>query len=67
VVSEILYVCRVPKTKIQLLEETRLSMRHLHFCLKHLLKQGMVRCHYRKKIYETTEEGLRILQQLPQD
>jgi predicted transcriptional regulator len=67
VVSEILYVCSVPKTKIQILEETGLSMRHLHFCLKQLLKQNMVRHHYRKKTYVTTEKGLRIIQQFPQD
>jgi predicted transcriptional regulator len=70
VVSEILDVCRVPKTKVQILEHTGLSMRHLHFCLKHLLKQNLVRLHHRKKTYTCTEKGLRyleVLQLLPQD
>ena len=67
VVSEILDVCRVPKTKVQMLEETGLSMRHLHFCLKYLLKQNMVKLHHRKKTYTTTQEGARIQQQLPHD
>ena len=61
VVSEILNVCREPKFKAQILEETGLSMRHLHFCLKYLLKQNLVKLHYRKRTYVTTEEGLRYL------
>ena len=65
VVSEILDVCREPKSKVQILEETGFSMRHLHFCLKHLLKQNLVKLHHRKKTYVTTEEGLRVQQQLP--
>jgi predicted transcriptional regulator len=67
VVSEILDVCREPKSKVQILEETGLSLRHLEFCFKYLLKQNMVKLHHRKKTYETTEEGLRIQQQLPHD
>ena len=67
VVSEILDVCREPKTKAQMLEETGLSMRHLHFCLKYLLKQNMVKFHCRKRTYATTEEGLRVHQKLPYD
>ena len=31
------------------------------------LKQNMVRFHHRKRTYVTTEEGLRIQQQLPHD
>lgn len=65
--SEILDVCREPRTKVQIIEETGMSMRHLHFCLKYLLKQNVVKFHHRKKTYVTTEEGLRIWQQLPHD
>jgi predicted transcriptional regulator len=65
VVSEILDVCRKPQTKVRILEETGLSMRHLGFCLKYLLKQNLVKLHHRKKTYVTTEEGLRVQQQLP--
>ena len=67
VFSEILYVCREPHTRIQILEETGLSMRRLNFCLKYLLKQNLVRYHYRKGTYVTTEAGLRLLQQLQHD
>jgi predicted transcriptional regulator len=61
VVSEILDVCREPKSKVQILEETGLSLRHLQFCFKYLLKQNLVKPHYRKRTYVTTEEGLRYL------
>ena len=67
VFSEILYVCREPHTRIQILEETGLSMRRLNFCLKYLLKQNLVRYHYRKGTHVTTEAGLRLLQQLQHD
>ena len=58
---EILGVCMLPRTKFEILEETGMSMRHLHFCLKYLLKQNLVKLHYRKRTYVTTEEGLRYL------
>ena len=64
---EILDVCRVPRTNLQIIEETGMSMRHLHFCLKYLLKQNMVKYHRRKRTYVTTNEGLRISKQLPYD
>ena len=57
----------LPRTKFEILEETGMSMRHLHFCLKYLLKQNLVRYHYRKGTYVTTEAGLRLLQQLQHD
>jgi len=60
--TEILDVCMLPRTKFQILEETGMSMRHLHFCLKYLLKQRLVRYHYRKGTYVTTGKGLRYLQ-----
>ena len=63
--TEILDVCMIPITKFQIIQETGMSMRHLHFCLKYLLKQHLVRYHYRKKTYETTDKGLRIKQLLP--
>jgi DNA-binding transcriptional regulator GbsR (MarR family) len=63
--TEILDVCLLPRTKFQILEETGMSMRHLHFCLKYLLKQSLVKYHHRKRTYVTTKEGLRISQQLP--
>jgi predicted transcriptional regulator len=63
----ILDVCREPQSKVQILEETGVSMRHLGFCLKYLLKQDLVKLHHIKKTYVTTEKGLRIRQQLPQD
>ena len=65
--TAILDVCMIPITKFQIIQDTGMSMRHLHFCLKYLLKQNMVRYHYRKKTYVTTDKGLRVLQQLPQD
>ena len=52
----------LPRTKFEILEETGMSMRHLHFCLKYLLKQNLVRYHYRKGPYVTTGKGLRYLQ-----
>jgi predicted transcriptional regulator len=61
-IVEILAVCRQPQSRVQILEETGLSMRHLHFCLKHLLKQDLVRFHHRKKTYVATGKGLRYLQ-----
>ena len=64
---EILDVCRVPRTQLQVIQETGMSMRHLHFCLKYLLKQDLVRYHRRKRTYVTTKEGLRISKQLPYD
>jgi len=64
---EILDVCMLPRTKFQLLEETGVSMRQMHFCLKYLLKQSLVKYHYRKGTYVTTEAGLRLWQQLPHD
>ena len=67
VLIEILDACRKPQTRVEIIQETGVSMRHLNFCLKHLLKQNMVRLHHRKKTYVTTEEGLRSLQQLPRD
>ena len=67
VLSEILYLCREPQTKVQIIEETGMSMRHLYFCLKHLLKQDLVKFHHKKKTYTTTEKGLRVQQQLPHD
>ena len=69
-IVEILDVCMKPKTKVQILAETGTSMRHLHFCLKFLLKQNLVRLHHRKKTYTCTEKGLRyleVLHLLPQD
>lgn len=65
--TEILDVCKEPQTKLQIIEETGMSMRHLYFCLKHLLKQDLVKFHNKKKTYTTTEKGLRIQQQLPHD
>ncbi len=59
---EILDVCMLPRTKFQVLEETGMSMRHLHFCLKYLLKQDLVKFHHRKMTYVTTGKGLRYLQ-----
>jgi predicted transcriptional regulator len=67
VFSEILYVCREPQTRIQILQETGLSLRRFEFCLKYLLKQNLVRFHHRKRTYVTTKEGLRVQQQLPHD
>jgi predicted transcriptional regulator len=65
VLAEILYVCRNPQTRIQIMCLTGLSLRHLEFCLKYLLKQNMVKLHHREKTYVTTDEGLRIRQMLP--
>ena len=65
--TEILDVCLLPRTKFQILEETGMSMRHLHFCLKYLLKQSLVKYHYRKRTYVTTEAGLRLQKRLPHD
>ena len=65
--TEILDVCMLPRTKFQILQETSMSMRHLHFCLKYLLKQNLVKYHYRKRTYVTTEAGLRLQQKLPHD
>ena len=67
VLTEILDACSEPQTRTQIMCETGLSLRHLEFCLKYLLKQNVVKFHHRKKTYVTTEEGLRIRQQLPQD
>jgi predicted transcriptional regulator len=67
VFSEILYVCREPQNRIQILQETGLSLRRLNFCLKYLLKQKMVRLHHRKRTYVTTQEGLKIQQQFPHE
>ena len=67
VFSEILYVCTEPQTKVQILCKTGLTLRRLDFCLKYLLKQNVVKLHHRKRTYITTEEGLRIRRQLPQD
>jgi predicted transcriptional regulator len=64
---EILDVCMLPRTKFQILEETGMSLRHLHFCLKYLLKQSLVKYHYRKRTYVTTEAGFRLQQKLPHD
>ena len=61
-IVEILDVCMKPQSRVQILEETGFSMRHLHFCLKHLLKQNLVRFHHRKKTYVITGKGLRYLQ-----
>jgi predicted transcriptional regulator len=65
--TEILDVCMLPRTKFQILEETGMSLRHLHFCLKFLLKQSLVKYHYRKRTYVTTDAGLRLQQRLPHD
>jgi predicted transcriptional regulator len=62
VLEEILVACREPKVRSQLVGETGVSMRRLHFCLKDLLKQDFVRFHRRKRTYVTTEKGLRFLQ-----
>ena len=62
ILEEILDACREPKVRSQLVGETGLSMRKLHFCLKFLLKQNLVRFHHRKKTYVVTEKGLRFLQ-----
>ena len=66
VLHEILLLCREPQTKVQILEETGVSIRHLHFCLKHLLKQNILRFHHRKKTYLITEKGLKYIQLRPE-
>jgi len=65
--TEILDVCVKPQTKLQIIQETGMSMRHLHFCLKYLLKQNLIKFHHRKRTYVTTEAGLRLWQHLPHD
>ena len=62
VLEEILVACREPKARIQLIGETGVSMRKLHFYLKDLVKQDFIRFHRRKRTYMTTEKGLRFLQ-----
>jgi len=62
VLEEILFACREPKARIQLISETGVSMRKLHFYLKDLLKQDFVKFHRRKRTYVTTEKGLKFLQ-----
>ena len=62
VLEEILVACREPKARIQLIGETGVSMRKLHFYLKDLVKQDFIRFHRRKRTYVTTEKGLRFLQ-----
>jgi predicted transcriptional regulator len=65
--TEILDACLIPRTKFEIIQDTGMSMRHVHFCLKYLLKQNLVKYHYRKRTYVITEEGLRIQQKLPHD
>jgi len=61
-IVEILGVCRQPQSRVQILEGTGVSMRYLHFCLKHLLKQNLVKFHHKKKTYVATGKGLSYLQ-----
>jgi predicted transcriptional regulator len=60
--TEILDACREPQPEIQIMCETGMPLRHLHFCLRQLIKQNMLGFHHRKKTYATTEKGLRYLQ-----
>ena len=62
ILNEILYVCREPQVKTQVMSEVDISLRLLQWCLKQLVKQDMVRLHHRKQTYVTTEKGLRYLQ-----
>lgn len=62
ILNEILYVCREPQVKSQVLNEVDVSSRLLQWCFKQLLKQNLVRLHHRKRTYVTTEKGLRYLQ-----
>lgn len=62
VINEILFVCREPMVRTQVMREVDVSLRLLQFCLKHLMKQNMVRFYHRKKTYITTEKGLRYLE-----
>jgi len=62
ILNEILFVCREPQVKTQVMSEVDISLRLLQWCLKQLLKQNMVRLHHRKQTYVTTEKGLRYLQ-----
>ena len=62
ILNEILYVCREPQVKTQVMSEVDISLRLLQWCLKQLVKQDMFRLHHRKQTYVTTEKGLRYLQ-----
>ena len=59
--NEILFVCREPMIRIEVMREVDVSLRVFEFCLKYLMKQDLVRFHRRKKTYVTTEKGLRYL------
>ncbi len=59
---EILDVCREPQTRSQLISLTGISLKRLHYHLKHLVKQNLIKFHHRKRTYVTTEKGLRFLQ-----
>jgi predicted transcriptional regulator len=62
IINEILYVCREPQVKTEVLNEVDISLRLLQWCLKQLMKQNFVRLHHRKQTYVTTDKGLRYLQ-----
>jgi len=62
IINEILYVCRKPQVKTQVLNEVDISLRLLQWCLEQLMKQNLVRLHHRKQTYVTTDKGLRYLQ-----
>ena len=57
----ILDLCREPQNRTQLICLTGISLRRLHFYLKLLVKQKLVKFHRRKRTYVTTEKGLRFL------
>lgn len=61
VLEEILDACRKPKARTQLIDETGVTMRKLHFYFKDLLEQDFIKFHHRKKTYVNTEKGLKFL------
>jgi predicted transcriptional regulator len=64
VLADILDVCRIPQSKIQVMCKADISYRLLDYCLKQLRKQHMIKFSYRTQACLTTEKGLRFLQRL---
>jgi predicted transcriptional regulator len=62
IIAEIIDSCLRPQAKTRVMYDVGLSYRQLQSYLYEMLKLGLIETRYDKRIYITTEKGLRFLE-----
>ncbi|MCW4053014.1 MAG: winged helix-turn-helix domain-containing protein [Candidatus Bathyarchaeota archaeon] len=62
IMTEILVLCKKPKTKTRVMYRTNLSWRMLHKYLSQLQSRGLLEAHHSLPQYATTQKGLKFVE-----